>query len=192
MSSLRFDSEGEDRNGLHAPDEKVVRRDAESSNEDKYQVLPPLFDSVKKRRRREGGCLTPPGRTQDHYRRNRALLFHVPCERLPKPLARLNVPTDPSAEDPIRTRRVTNVREAQSLMNAESVYMASQLQSEIARCRIHAHTPGFTRIGSVRATLSSMERAGRVSSVNNNPRGENSHEPSSLHFYLGQDTRMVL
>lgn len=41
-----------------------------------------------------------------------------------------------AAPDPIRARRVTNIREAQSLMNAESVYMASQLQMEIARCRI--------------------------------------------------------
>lgn len=84
-------------------------------------------------------------------------------------------------------------------MNAESVYMASQLQTEIARCRVHAHTPGFTRVGAVRAMQSLAERP------HPNPDHEQPYHSSSssnllphheqaqpLHFYLGKATRMVL
>lgn len=115
--------------GLYAPDGRVIHRDQERNGHTTMQdgmddMVPPCF---------------PPSRTLDHYRRNRAILFHVPVEQLPVAVAQLPPLTDipTNCQDPIRNRRVTvrmvrvcvtgthtpsvpNVREAQSLMITHS------------------------------------------------------------------------
>lgn len=120
-------------------------------------------------------------RYANRFRLRRTMLYHVPYEQVPPPIAQLLAAPD-AAHDPMRHRRITTTRDAQSLMVAESFYLASELQSEVARCRIRAHTPGFSEIGRVRAILSPQERQER----------QRRREPVPLDFYLGQDSRITL
>lgn len=81
----------------------------------------PRGDTCLQCKKRSDSPRPLPSRTLDHYRENRALLFHVHPDKLPVAVAQLPPPSanghptnigclPSSNNDPIRTKRVTNVR----------------------------------------------------------------------------------